>query len=341
MIKNLVKLASYLDSKGLTKEADFLDAIILKTSGITPDGNYDEDYSESVSSDKDYKNLDQIAEEIYYDEKEEYTLDTATRFLEEIKKVSKNPLVNSIPEPTADDVKDFYFEYEPWTYDENADEDLKSLAAKISWCYRHLVSGPFRLESRNYMDVKRGTEWIIKGLELADALGLGKDLEFAKAAMQVYTYDSSELDLSEEKSEAGSFEGDIGSYFSPNSDINSEIAEDLTIDSNGLSKSLDPFVETWGKDGKVSVTSVIEKLKEFSEDIESSVELGMDEADRWGFGGNKEEIARDAAEELGVKYEYIEYFDDYEWYSRKEKEEERKECIHKDLLEEMLKYQDN
>jgi len=103
----------------------------------------------------------------------------------------------------------------------------------------------------------------------------------------------------------------------------------------------DPFVETWGKNGKVSVTSVIEKLKEFSEDIETSVEFGMDDADRFGFGGNKEEIARDAAEELGVDYRYIEHFDDNKWYSESKDEEEKKECIHEDLLKEMSKYQDN
>ena len=341
MIKNLIKLASYLDSKGLTKEADFLDKIILKTSGITPDGNYDEDYLKPVSNDEDYEKLDQISQEIYYDQKEEYNLDTAKRFLKEIKNVSKNPLVNEIPEPTDadDDRHKAHFEYSPSSvWGEKADEDLMSLASKISSSYRHLADGPFYLESRNYKDMEQGTKWMIEGLELASALGLGKDLDFAYAAMRPSIYDLSGYDLSEEKSEAGDFEGDVGADFSPNSDI----AEDLTIDSDGLSDGLpDPFVETWGKNGKVSVTSVIEKLKEFSEDIEMSVEFGMDEADRFGYGGDKEEIARDAAEELGVDYRYIEHFDDNKWYSESKDEEEKKECIHEDLLKEMSKYQDN
>jgi len=184
-----------------------------------------------VSRHKDYDKLDKISEEIYYNQKEEYDLDTATKFLREIKNVSKNPLVNSIPEPIPDDRHNSYFEYSPSAiWGENGDEELMALAKKISDSYRHLADGPFRLESRNYNDMNHGTEWMIEGLELASALGLGKDLDFAEAVMRPSIYDLSGYDLSEEK--LGDFEGDIGAEFSSNSDI----VEDLTIDSDGLAK---------------------------------------------------------------------------------------------------------
>ena len=66
MLKKLIKLANHLDSKGLTKEADYLDAIIAKASdfGLETYGAFFEVNSEEVlNSFASSKNM--IVKEIY------------------------------------------------------------------------------------------------------------------------------------------------------------------------------------------------------------------------------------------------------------------------------------
>jgi hypothetical protein len=66
MINELIKLANYLDSKGLSKEADFLDGIITKVHGKGPDEPVElesEDFFSLKSSDDCGQRLE---DEAYY-----------------------------------------------------------------------------------------------------------------------------------------------------------------------------------------------------------------------------------------------------------------------------------
>ena len=76
MIKQLIKLANHLDSKGLGKEADYLDAVITKLSRMaTPElGECIEDVDEEAYYAQNlFKMLEGIEEE--QGEEEDFALD--------------------------------------------------------------------------------------------------------------------------------------------------------------------------------------------------------------------------------------------------------------------------
>ena len=72
MIKELIKLATHLDERGLVKEADYLDAVVKKQAGVMDDRNYYMDRRTNASD--AWKNYDKKTNTItlkYDDEDEE------------------------------------------------------------------------------------------------------------------------------------------------------------------------------------------------------------------------------------------------------------------------------
>ncbi|MAG24277.1 hypothetical protein CMI47_01745 [Candidatus Pacearchaeota archaeon] len=67
MINELIKLANYLDSKGLSKEADFLDGIITKVHGKGPD-----DCGQRLEDEAYYfENLSEMLEDVEEEQEDE------------------------------------------------------------------------------------------------------------------------------------------------------------------------------------------------------------------------------------------------------------------------------